>query len=111
LRTYIEGPTLTKVLKNNSQFFSGNETVYRNALITLIKLLIDSEHYFHDMKCANLIFERDRWQVIDSGKADDQKNRSDTVHEYRENLREKWSRNLSSHEIRYLESFLDKYCI
>ena len=111
LRTYIEGPTLSKVLENNHEFFSGSETQYRNALIALIKLLIDSEHYFHDIKGSNLIFEGDRWQVIDSGKADDQKSHSDTAHEYRENLREKWSRNLSSYEIHYLESFLDKYCV
>jgi len=112
LRTYIAGHTLAEVLENNQEFFSGGETEYRTALIAFIKLLIDSRHYIHDMKGANLVFDGERWQVIDSGKAYKQKSRSDTIHEYRENLREKWSRNLrSQNEINYLESFLNEYCI
>jgi hypothetical protein len=112
LRTYIKGSTLTQVLKKNPEFFSGSETEYRNALIGFIKLLIDSGHYIHDMKGANIVFGEGRWQVIDSGKADEQKNRSDVVHEYRENLMEKWSRSLhSENEVHYLELFLDKYCV
>lgn len=112
LRTYIEGPTLGQVLKRNPEFFSGSETDYRKALIEFVKLLIDSGYYFHDMKGANIIFDGDRWQVIDSGKAYEHENRSDTAHEYRENLMEKWSRSLrSKNEINCLESFLDKYCV
>ena len=111
LKTYIKGYTLGQILKKNPIFFSGNETKCRKALIELIKLLIDSKHYIHDIKGANLVFDGDRWQVIDSGKAYKQKNRSETAKEYRKNLEEKWSRSLSSHdEIYHLKLFLDKYC-
>jgi tRNA A-37 threonylcarbamoyl transferase component Bud32 len=112
LRTYIKGHTLRQILKNNPEFFSGRETKYRKALKGFIKLLINSKHYIHDMKGANIVFSDGKWQVIDSGKAYKHKNRSDVVHEYRENLMEKWSRSIHSrNEIHYLGSFLDKYCI
>lgn len=111
LRTYIKGPTLRQVLKKNSEFFSGEETKHRKALVKLVKLLIDSGHYIHDMKGANLVFDGDKWQVIDSGKAYKQKNRSETVREYKKNLIEKWSKSLHSYnEIYYLKLFLDKHC-
>lgn len=112
LRTYIKGPTLHQVLKENHKFFSGDETKQRKALAEFIKLLIDSEHYIHDLKGANLVFEENRWHVIDSGNAYKQKNRSRTAQEYRKNLMEKWSRSVrSNEELNYLKSFLDKYCI
>ena len=111
LKTYIKGHTLRQILKKNPVFFSGNETKCRKALIEFLKLLIDSEHYIHDLKGANLVFDGDRWQVIDSGKAYKQKNRSETAREYRKNLEEKWSRSLGSHnEIYNLKSFLGKHC-
>ncbi len=111
LRTYIKGPTLSQVLKKNRKFFSGDETKYRKSLIKFVKLLVDSEHYIHDMKGANLVFDGDKWQVIDSGKAYKHKNRSKTQQEYRKNLIEKWSRGIHSRdEINHLKLFLDKYC-
>lgn len=111
LRTYIKGPTLHQVLKENREFFSGEETKQRKALVKFIKLLIDSQHYIHDMKGANIVFEDDKWHVIDSGKAYKHKTLSKTKGEYRKNLIDKWSRSVrSNEELNYLKSFIDKYC-
>ena len=110
LKTYIRGKTLTQILKKNPEFFSEKENKPVKALIKFLGLLIDSKHYFHDLKGSNLVFDGNRWQVIDSGPANDKKTQSATSQEYRKNLLEKWSRRLRSKEINSLKSFLEKYC-
>ena len=110
LKTYVKGPTLRQMLKKNPSFFSGTaENRPRNALIKFVGLLVDSDHYIHDMKGSNIIFDGKRWQAIDGGKSN-KTNHSSVRKEYRKNLLEKWSRRLGSkREINALESFLEKY--
>lgn len=111
IKTYIKGPTLKQVLKQNPRFFSEIENESRKALIEFIELLIDSKYYIHDLKGANLIFDGNRWHIIDSGPAYKRKSRSAIRHEYKKNLFEKWSRGLRSKEdTKSLKLFLDKYC-
>ena len=111
LKTYIKGPTLKQMLKKNPKLFSEKENGARNALIDFVKLLIDSKYYIHDLKGANLIYDGDKWQVIDSGPADRKNTRRSVRKEYKKNLYEKWSRGIRSREgTRYLKSFLKEYC-
>ena len=111
LKTYIKGKTLKQILKDDPHFFSRTESKPVKALIRFLGLLVDSKYYIHDLKGTNIVFDGDRWHVIDSGKAYSKKTRSATMREYRKNLLEKWSKELDSrNEVKSLKSFLKKYC-
>lgn len=110
LKTYIKGPTLSKVLKKNPELFSDKRNKYTKALIKFVKLLVDSKHYLHDLKGSNLVFDGKKWNIVDSGIIDNKKTRSAAAKEYRKYLLEKWSRGLNRENIRSLKSFLEKYC-
>ena len=60
LKTYIKGKTLKQILKDNPEFFS-KTSKHVKALIKFLGLLIDSKHYIHDLKGANLVFDGNRW--------------------------------------------------
>lgn len=111
LKTYIKGKTLKQILKEKHSFFSKTDSKPVKALIKFLRLLVDSKYYIHDLKGANIVFDGDRWHVIDSGQVYSKKTRSATMREYRKNLLEKWSRGLdSNNEVKSLKSFLKKYC-
>ena len=110
LKTYIKGKTLEQILKKKHSFFSKTDSKPVKALIKFLRLLVDSKYYIHDLKGANIVFDGDRWHVIDSGQAYSKKTRSATMREYRKNLLEKWSRGLDPNEVKSLKSFLKKYC-
>ena len=111
LKTYIKGKTLKQILKDDHHFFSRTDSKSVKALIRFLGLIVDSKYYIHDLKGANIVFDGDRWHVIDSGQAYSKMTRSATMREYRKNLLEKWSRELdSNNEVKSLKSFLKKYC-
>lgn len=111
LKTYIKGKTLKQLLKKKHRFFSKTESKPVKALIRFLELLVDSKYYIHDLKGTNIVFDGDRWHVVDSGQAYSKNTRSATRREYRKNLLEKWSRELDSkNEVKILKSFLKKYC-
>lgn len=109
LKTYIDGPTLSKMLEKRHNFFSQTKKRPVKALIKFVKNLADSEHYIHDMKGANIVYDGKNWQVIDSGPVY-KMSPSKTRKEYKKMLLEKWSRSLHSEsEIKSLKSFLKEY--
>lgn len=109
LKTYVDGPTLHKMLKTKDNFFSKAKGRPFKALVKFVKNLTGSKHFIHDMKCANIAFDGRNWQVIDSGPIYKMSS-SKTRKEYRKVLLEKWSRSLSSKkEIDSLRSFLKEY--
>ncbi len=111
LKTYIKGPTLKKLLKDDPEFFSKTKRKPFKALIKFVRLLIDSENYIHDLKGANLVFDGTKWQVVDSGPIHKKSSRSATRREYRKFLYKKWAKSLHSKDaIESLKSFLEKYC-
>ena len=110
LKTYIKGKTLKQILKKNHHFFSEADSTPAKALIKFVQLLIDSKRYIHDLKGSNIIFDGEKWNVVDSGILH-KESRSAIIKEYRKNLLEKWSRELDSNkETQVLKSFLEKYC-
>lgn len=109
LKTYVRGETLKKILRENPHFFSEGNSEAAKALIKFIDLLVDSNHYIHDMKGTNIIFDGSKWQAIDGGMAY-KMSRSSVKKEYRKNLLEKWSREIDSQEeINALKLFLERY--
>lgn len=111
LKTYIKGPSLKQVLREYPEFFSREEGKHFKALIKFVGLLVDSEHYIHDLKGSNLFFDGKYWNVIDTGPIHKKYSRSSTRKEYRKFLFKKWSKLLySKKEIDSLKSFLEKYC-
>lgn len=103
LKTYIEGKTLNKIIDKDEHFFSESSKEL-NALKNFVELLIRSRHMIHDMKGQNIVFDGERFQIIDSGpiyKMDNVKK------EYKKILYTKWSKLLDSNrEKKYLRKFL-----
>ena len=111
LKTYIKGPSLKQILRNNPEFFSKEKGKYFRALRKFVGRLVDSQHYIHDLKGSNLFFDGKMWNAVDTGPIHKKSSRSATRREYRKFLLEKWSKNLrSKDEIKSLKSFLEKYC-
>lgn len=107
LKTWVEGKTLRSIMKKRHFFSKNSEEL--NALKNFIKLLIDSRHFIHDMKGANIVFDGKNWQVIDSGPIH-KMDHSLVKKEYKKILYQKWSKSLDSHnERRRLKSFLDSF--
>lgn len=107
LKTYIQGDTLDKVLKENPGFFSRKSRPLK-ALKELIGYLINSKHYVCDLIGENLIFDGKRWHIIDSGSVYYRGTRSGVKKEYKEKLLKRWSKILSSEqEIESLKSFFN----
>lgn len=111
LKTYIKGKTLTQILENDSGFFLKTESQPVKALGKFLRLLIGSKHYIQNLSCENLVFDGDRWHVIDSSDVHDKESRSKIKRDYRKKFFNIWSGRLhSDDEIRALQSFLDRYC-
>lgn len=104
LKTYIRGKTLKSIIDKDKHLFSGNSKELR-ALRRFVDLLIDSRHFIHDMKGANIVYDGHDFQIIDSGPI--YKN-SNVKNEYRKILYMKWSKLLDSKkERKYLKKFLN----
>jgi hypothetical protein len=111
LKTYVRGKTLTQILKDDSQFFSRTNRRSVRALGKFLRLLIDSRHYIQNLSCENLVYDGKKWQVIDSSDVHKRDSRSRTRKEYKKKFFGIWSKRLDSdNDIRYLKSFLEKYC-
>lgn len=106
LKTYVKGETLSKIIKHSKHFFSKNSNELED-LRKFVKLLIESKHFIHDMKGANIVLSDDTFQIIDSGPIYKMKR---VKKEYRKILYIKWSKLLkSSNEKRYLKKFLNSF--
>lgn len=111
LKTYIKGPTLKQMLEKNPNFFSETESKPAKELGRLIGLLIDSKCYIADLNRQNLIFDGDRWHVIDSSWIYNEIAFPDIRRKYEKTFLKSWSKSLNSdNEIHALKSFLKKYC-
>ncbi len=107
LKTYIKGSTLDQILKKNPEFFSGKSRPLKS-LRELLGLLINSKYYIYDLIGENLIFDGNRWHIIDSGSVRYRGTRSGVKQEYKEEFLRIWPKLLSSeHEVESLRSFLD----
>ena len=106
LKTYVKGKTLSKIIGDNKHFFSENSDELK-ALKKFVTLLVESKHFIHDMKGANIILNNDMFQIIDSGPIYKEKR---VKKEYRKILYIKWSKLLkSNNEKRHLKKFLNSF--
>ncbi len=111
LKTYIKGKTLAQILKDDQNFFSKTNSRSARSLGKFLKVLINSRHYIQNLSCENLAFDGNKWHVIDSSNVHEKERRSKIRREYRKKFFETWSKKLhSDNKIRYLKSFLEKYC-
>jgi len=103
LKTYVDGKTLHKIIDKDEHFFSENSKELK-ALRNFVELLIRSRHFIHDMKGQNIVFDGERFQIIDSGPIYKMNN---VKKEYQKILYIKWSKLLDSNrEKKYLRKFL-----
>lgn len=111
LKTYIEGKTLSQILENDHHFFSRTESQSVKALGKFLRLLVDSKHYIQNLSCENLVFDGNRWHVVDSSDVHKRETRSKIKRDYKRKFFGIWSKRLhSDNEIRALDSFIKKYC-
>lgn len=111
LKTYIKGKTLTQILEKDHQFFSKTKNRSVKALGEFIRLLIDSKHYIQNLSCENLVYDGKRWHVVDSSNIHKRDSHSKIKREYRRKFFGIWSKTLhDDNDIRFLETFLKKYC-
>ena len=111
LKTYIKGKTLTQILKDDPHFFSTTNRHSVKALGKFLRLLINSKHYIQNLSCENLIYDGNKWQVIDSSNIHGRESRSRIRRAYKKKFFGIWSNRLhSDDEINNLKSFLEKYC-
>jgi tRNA A-37 threonylcarbamoyl transferase component Bud32 len=109
LKTYIRGPTLKQMLEENPEFFSETESKPAKALGKLIRLLIDSGHYIADINRTNLIFDGDRWHIIDSSCIYGKTAFPNIRQKYKEAFFKSWHKSIPKNEKNSLLSFLHKY--
>ena len=111
LKTYIKGHTLAYKLKKDGHLFAKTDKKSMKELKKLFSHLIDSNTWVRDLGNKNLVFDGDRWQVIDSSDIFKMENRDVTKQIYKEELVKKWSKRalkkLSNHDIRHIRSFFD----
>lgn len=111
LKTYIKGPTLKQMLRKGSIHFSNSNSKPVKALGEFIELLIHSEHYIQDVNRQNLVFDGEKWHLIDSSGIHGKINRSEIRERYKRSFLKSWSKSLKSNdEIQSLISFLNRYC-
>ena len=112
LKTYVDGPNLKQILKKHPDFFSHSERdeKYVKALSKFLNNLEDCGHYIHDLKMANIIYDKKRkiYQLIDSGPIH-KKSKESAVKQHRKMLYKKWSGNVPHNERKNLEHFINKY--
>jgi len=110
LKTYVKGYTLAEKLKKDRHFFSKTKRRSVKALRKLFRYLVDSEFWVRDLSTKNLVFDGDKWHVIDSSDIFKMENRSATKQKYKDELVQMWHmkhKKLSSSDIRHIESFFD----
>lgn len=112
LKTYIRGKTLSKIIDKKGHFFSdknkNKNSKELKALEKFVGKLVKSGYLIHDMKGPNLVFDGNKFQIIDSGPIK-KYNKSSLNKEYEKILYVKWSKLLgSSNERKSLKSFLKK---
>lgn len=74
---------------------------------SLIERLIESKHYINNLSCENLVFDGNRWHVVDSSEIKEISH-SKINQKYERNLLEIWSRGLRSDDKKdSLKSFLE----
>jgi tRNA A-37 threonylcarbamoyl transferase component Bud32 len=111
LKTYIKGPTLKQMLNDHHLHFSRPDSKPVKALGEFVSLLINSGHYIQDVNRKNLIFDGNKWNLIDSSGIYGDMSRSEIVQKYKNALLKSWSKSLNSNDkIQYLISFLNRYC-
>jgi len=111
LKTYIKGRTLKQMLRKGLLHFSDHGSKPVRALGELVGHLVGSGHYIQDVNRQNLVFDGDRWHLIDSSTIHGGTSRSIARQKYRTAFTRSWSKSLhSKDEIKYLDSFLNKYC-
>jgi tRNA A-37 threonylcarbamoyl transferase component Bud32 len=112
LKTYIKGPTLKQMLEDNPKFFSETGSKPLKALGKLVRLLIDSKCYIADINRQNLIFDGDRWHIIDSSWIYGRTAIPDAQQKYEKTFFKSWHKSIRSEkEIHALKTFLKKYCL
>lgn len=110
LKTYIKGPTLKQILEENPRFFSETENKPVKALGKLVELLICSKCYIADLNRQNLVFDGDRWHVIDSSWVYRETTFPDIREKYKKFFLKSWSKSIPKDEKHAVKSFIDKYC-
>lgn len=111
LKTYIKGPTLKQMLRNNDLRFSKPNSQPVKALGEFVELLINSEHYIQDVNRQNLVFDGKKWHLIDSSGIHGKISHSEIRERYKKSFLKSWSKSLKSNdEIQSLVSFLNRYC-
>lgn len=111
LKTYIEGKTLSQILKDDHKFFSKTDSQPVRALGKFLRLLVNSRCYIQNLSCENLVFDGKRWHVIDSSDVHNKESRSKIKRDYKRKFFRIWSDRLHSNdEINALKSFFKKYC-
>lgn len=111
IKTYIKGPTLKQMLKNGHLRFSRPDSKPVKALGELVRLLINSRRYIQDVNRQNLVFDGDKWHIIDSSGIKEKVAHSVVRERYKQAFLRSWSKSLhSDDEIYSFKSFLNKYC-
>lgn len=111
LKTYIKGPTLKQMIRDNDLRFSKPNSRPVKALGELVELLINSGHYIQDVNRQNLVFDGKKWHLIDSSTIRGKTSHSETRQKYKTAFLRSWSKSLSSdEEMHSLKSFLNRYC-
>jgi len=107
LKTYIKGPTLEKILRKDRKFFHKTDDKKYKALRKLFKRLVRSGYYIRDLGSRNLVYDGERWHIIDSSYISPGYAASDARHEYKEELSNRWYKKISNKEIGPIRSFFD----
>jgi hypothetical protein len=111
LKTYIKGPTLKQMLRNNDIRFSKPNSQHVKALGEFVRLIIHSEHYIQDVNRQNLVFDGNKWHLIDSSGIHGKIGHSEIIQKYKKSFLKSWSKSLKSNdEMQSLISFLNRYC-
>lgn len=107
LKTYIKGPTLEKLLRDDHKFFHKTDKKSLKALKKLFKKLIRSGHYVRDLGSRNIVYDGKRWHVIDSSSINAGWTESETRYTYKEELSKRWCKKVPRHEVDSIRSFFD----
>ncbi len=111
IKTYIKGPTLKQMLRNGRLRFSNPNSKPVMTLGELVRLLINSRRYIQDVNRQNLVFDGEKWHIIDSSGIRENTTYSMVRQKYKQAFLRSWSKSLHSYdEIYSFGSFLTKYC-
>lgn len=111
LKTYIKGLTLKEMLKRGKLRFSKKNSKPVKALGKFVVTIIGSRHYIADVNRQNVIFDGNRWHLIDSSIIHGKTSLSATRQKYKKAFIRSWSKSIDSDKERQsLISFIKKYC-